>query len=76
MSDPSAEEIARGLTPRQREIVLSTPENWAEADALPDDLFDYDETYDSETAEETRFWSPTELGKQVRDIVSHEEGRP
>jgi len=73
MPEPSAKVIAAGLTPRQRDIVLSAPENWTEADALPDGLFDYDETYDSETAAESGFWCPTELGHQVRAIVAPED---
>lgn len=72
MDEPSAEEIAARLTPEQGVIVLGTPESWREADALPDGLFDFDETYDPETAAETRFWVPTELGKQVQEIARAE----
>ena len=74
MSDPSAEEIAAQLTSEQRAILLATPESWREADALPDGLFDCDETYDSGTAKERCFWSPTEFGKQVRALVEAEKG--
>ena len=73
MDDPSAEEIAAGLTPRQRLIVLAVPGSWEDADALPDGLFDYDETYNSDKAAEAGFWSPTDLGKQVHAIVDAED---
>jgi hypothetical protein len=73
MSDPSPHEIASSLTPGQREIVILGPKNWDEADALPEGLFDYDETYDPDTAEESCFWSPTDLGKLVYDIVVAED---
>lgn len=74
MSDASPHEIASSLTPDQREMVMTSPESWREADTLPEGLFEYDETYDSETAEELGFWSLTDLGKQVHAIVSAEDG--
>ncbi|MDB5577731.1 MAG: hypothetical protein JWR80_2907 [Bradyrhizobium sp.] len=73
MDAPSAKEIAAHLTPRQRLIVLATPQSWNEADALPDGLFEYDETYHSGTAQESGFWSPTDLGKQVHAILDAED---
>jgi hypothetical protein len=74
ISDPSPHEIASSLTPDQREMMMTGAENWREADTLPEGLFEYDETYDSETAEESGFWSLTDLGKQVHAVVSAEDG--
>ena len=74
MSDPLPHEIASSLTPNQREMMMTGSDNWREADTLPEGLFEYDETYDSETAEELGFWSLTDLGKQVYAIVSAEDG--
>ncbi len=53
---------------------MTGPENWREADTLPEGLFEYDETYDSETAEESGFWSLTDLGQLVHAIVAAENG--
>lgn len=39
---PTPGDIVASLTPEQREMVLSGPESFAEADSLPEDLFEYD----------------------------------
>ena len=73
-SDPSPHEAASSLTADQREMMMTGPENWRDADTLPEGLFEYAETYHSETAEESGFWSLSALGKQVHAIVAGEEG--
>jgi len=68
----SAEAIAASLSDAQREIILVGPDSFAEADAIPEDLFDYDLSWDPETGDEEHFWEPTELGRKVRELVQAE----
>ncbi len=66
MNASSPEAIAHSLTPEQRIIVLVGP-NFEEADALPEGLFNFDACWGVENASEISFWTPTELGRLVRD---------
>ena len=68
---PTPEDIVASLTPEQREIVQFGPESFAEADSIPEDLFEYDLSWDreSESGDETHFWTPTALGHQVRALL-------
>ena len=66
MNASSPEAIAHSLTPEQRIIVLVGP-NFEEADALPEGLLNFDACWDVENASEISFWTPTELGRLVRD---------
>jgi len=65
----SPEAIAASLNAEQREIVLNGPNSFSEADAIPEGLFEEDLVYDRETGKETYFWTPTELGRSVRDLL-------
>ena len=67
MNASSPEAIAHSLTPEQRTIVLVGPQNFEDADAIPRGLFNFDACWDVENASETSFWTPTELGRLVRD---------
>jgi hypothetical protein len=73
MSNSSPQEIASSLTPEQREMVMIGPINWRQADTLPEGLFEYDEIYDSETAQEIGTWQLTDLGKQVYALVASQD---
>jgi len=68
---PTPKDIAASLTPEQREIVLRGPQSFAEADAIPEDLFEYDLSWDRESGDEEHFWTPTALGHQVRALLEH-----
>jgi len=74
MISPSPEAIAASLNEAQRNIVLRGPTSFAEADAIPKELFDEDLTWDRETGDETFFGEETELGHQVREVL-RSEGR-
>jgi hypothetical protein len=69
MSLSSPEAIVASLTDAQRDIVRYGPTSFAEADAIPEDLYDEDLVWDRETGDEDYFWTPTELGRQVRDLL-------
>lgn len=69
MTEISPEAIAAQLDQRQRDIVEGGPESFAEADALPEGLFEMDLTWDRETGDEHFFWEITELGRKVRDLL-------
>jgi len=71
MLDPH--EIVAGLNAAQRDIVLSGPTSFAEADALPEGLFEGDLSWDRETGDESYSWVETELGQKVRDILRARE---
>lgn len=64
----SSEAIAASLSEAQREIVLYGPSSFAEADAIPEDLYDEDLTVE-EDCDEVFFWTATELGRQVRALL-------
>jgi hypothetical protein len=67
------EAIAASLTDLQRDIVLSGPASFAEADAIPDGLFDEDFDWDRETGDETYHWTETALGREVRALLEARE---
>jgi len=73
MTPSSPEAIAASLTEAQRQIVLDGPTSFAEADAIPEDLFEEDLEWDRETGDEHFHWSETELGRQVRDLLEAQE---
>jgi len=64
----SSEAMAASLNAEQREIVLYGPISFAEADAIPEDLYDEDLTVE-EGGDEVFFWTATELGRNVRDLL-------
>jgi hypothetical protein len=68
MTAISPEAIAASLNAEQREIVLYGPTSFAEADAIPEDLYDEDLTVE-EGGDEVFFWTATELGRNVRDLL-------
>jgi hypothetical protein len=68
MIRPSPEAIAASLNETQREIVLYGPSSFAEADAIPEDLYDEDLTV-QEDGDEVFFWTATELGRRVREVL-------
>ena len=68
MSTLSPKIIASILTPAQRELLLSGPLDFDEADTLPDGLFVLDCWIDEES-EERLFWEITDLGRAVRAVV-------
>lgn len=70
MTHSSPEAIVASLTGKQRSIVVDGPTSFAEADALPEGLFDEDLVWDRETGDETFFWRETELGHAVRELLS------
>jgi hypothetical protein len=47
----------------QREIVLYGPTSFAEADAIPKNLFEEDLNWDRETGDEKFYWAETDLGR-------------
>jgi len=65
----SPEAIIASLDAAQREIVLNGPNSFSEGDAIPEGLFEEDLVYDRETGEEIYFWTLTELGRGVRDLL-------
>jgi len=67
-----AEEIVNSLTAEQRDIVLYGPESFAQADAIPGNLFDEDLDWDGGTGEETHYWTPTALGREVQALLRDE----
>jgi hypothetical protein len=74
----SPEAIAASLNAEQREIVLYGPTSFAEADAIPEDLYDEDLTVE-EGGDEVFFWTATELGRNVRhllEVLQQDEARP
>jgi hypothetical protein len=73
MNDPTPQAIASGLSPKQRDIISSGPENFSEADAIPEGLFEHDLTYDRDEGDETHVWIATDLGRQVRQLIDAEE---
>ena len=73
MSDPAPAAIAACLDATQRDLVLVGPSSFAEADLLPEGLFEYDLSWDRETGEESHFWVVTDLGRAVRDCLRSEE---
>lgn len=68
MSPLSPMLIAMGLTKAQRDLMLSGPLDFDEADTLPDGLFVLDCWLD-ENCEERIFWEITDLGRSVREVV-------
>lgn len=74
MVDHSPEAIAARLDDAQRDVVLSGPASFGEADSLPEGLFEHDLSWDRETGDETHFWVETELGRQVRDVLRGARG--
>jgi hypothetical protein len=73
MMPPSPEAITASLTAAQRQIVLDGPISFSEADAIPEDLFEEDLVWDRETGEESYFWTVTELGRAVRNLLEAQE---
>ena len=73
MIPTSPDAIAASLTAAQREIVLYGPTSFSEADAIPEDLFEEDLVWDSETGDENYFWTVTELGRGVRNLLEAQE---
>jgi len=73
MTHSSPEAIVASLTDLQRTIVVDGPTSFAEADALPEGLFDEDLVWDRETGDETFFWQETELGRGVRELLSTQD---
>lgn len=73
MTHLSSEAIAASLNAAQREIVLDGPASFTEADAIPDGLFEEDCAWDPETGDESYFWTATELGREVRDLIEVQE---
>jgi len=69
----SPEAIVASLTDVQRQIVSCGPTSFAEADAIPEGLFDEDLDWDRETGEERFHWSVTDLGRRVRDVIEAQE---
>lgn len=69
MLDTLPATIAAQLDPAQRDIILSGPISFSEADELPEGLFDYDLSRDRGTGEETHLWTETDLGRQVREVL-------
>lgn len=69
----SAHTIAANLTPVQRGIVLDGPTSFAQADAIPEGLFEGDLVWDRDTGDESYFWTVTELGLQVRRLIEEQE---
>ena len=69
MPDPTAEAIVTRIDAAQRELVLDGPDSFAEADSLPDGLFEHDLSWDRESGEESHFWEATELGQAVRELL-------
>lgn len=61
--------LAAKLSQAQRDIMLSGPDSFAEADTLPEGLFEMDVSWDRETGDESVFWEITERGRKVRDLL-------
>jgi hypothetical protein len=70
MSPPSPAAIAASLDDAQRDVVLAGPTSFAEADSIPEDLFDYDLDWNPKTGDETHYWVETELGRKVRELLN------
>ena len=68
MSTLSPNFIARILTQKQRELLLSGPLDFDEADTLPAGLFVLD-CWLVEDCNERVFWEITDLGRAVREVV-------
>ena len=75
MMQGSPKAIAESLNGAQREIVRSGPTSFADADAIPEGLFDYDLSWDRDGGDELHVWEPTELGRAVRDLIEAEDHR-
>lgn len=73
--DPTPQAIADALTELQRDIVSCGPTSFAEADAIPEDLFTCGEIWESDSGDEWLVWEPTDLGLAVRDFLEREAGR-
>ncbi|WP_067184173.1 hypothetical protein [Sphingopyxis granuli] len=69
MTTTSPDAIAASLSDRQRDIVMSGPQSFAEAHAIPKGLFDEDESWDRDTGDEWHFWKAAELGRAVRAVI-------
>jgi hypothetical protein len=69
----SPEAIAASLTAAQREIVMDGPTSFSEADAIPEGLFEEDHVWDRETGDESYFWTATDLGRRVRDLIEAQQ---
>jgi hypothetical protein len=75
MSRLSPQAIAASLNEEQRDIVLCGPTSFAEADTIPEDLYDEDLTVE-EGGEEIFFWTATELGREVRELIEAQAPNP
>jgi hypothetical protein len=64
-----AQEIANGLTATRREFVRYGRKSFAQVDAIPEDLFDEDLEWNSETGEEIHHWKPTAIGQTVQALL-------
>jgi len=67
--DPTPQEIVARLSVEQQDIILSGPDSFREADAIPEGLFEHDVVYDPEEGDESHIWIATDLGRQVRDLI-------
>jgi len=62
MLDPAPEAIVAHLDATQRSLVLQVPTSFAEADLLPEGLFEHELSWDRDTGDESHFWTETDLG--------------
>lgn len=69
MAPHSPEAILAILSETQREILASGPSSFAEADALPEGLFEEESGWDRETGDEWFVWEATDLGREVRALA-------
>lgn len=69
MIDLTPEEIVARLSVLQQDIILSGPDSFRDADAIPEGLFEHDVVYDPGEGDESHIWTATDLGRQVRDLI-------
>lgn len=69
MTSRSPEAILASLSAAQREILASGSASIAEADALPEGLFEEDCNWGRETGDEWFVWEPTDPGRGVRALA-------
>lgn len=74
MPAPSPAALAARLNATQRDLVLHGPTSFAEADLLPEGLFEHDLSWDRETGDESHFWVETDFGRAVRFCLWADEG--
>jgi hypothetical protein len=73
MTRLSPDAVLASLSEMQRQIVPRGPTSFAEADALPEGLFEEDVDWNPETGDEHFHWSATALGCAVRDLLEAQE---